>query len=683
MKSFTGKFSSARGWALLLALLLGAGMLISACGEEETPAPTTPAPPPPPPPAPEPTPEPEPTGPATPGNLRVTATTSSSITWTWDAVEGALGYVGQFSPDSAFTDEDQTFGPIVAPQTSYTVENLSGNMTGYFRVRSGAGTSLTDLTFSDWSDGVSGSTAAPPTPPPATALSAPTGLSVRDRGDNDIALEWNSVRDADHYEVEQRASGGAWTDASCGGNDNEVDSAACEATGLDEATSYNFRVRAVPANDDDTLTVSEWAELDDAVSTTGTPPRTTVTGGDDDLNMIWESEVDGSTHSITWIWDQVADRSHEYQLYYIESDTANAPGISDEDPCPKPTAVDGSNNSLWGARTFNTRIKVEGSTADTAGRLTQTPALVAGKVALLCVQTTWMDDRDVRQYGNLSWTWAATQPKRGDANSDGTDDPPVVTDDTDDRLTTSLSWPVMLDKGFDYEVRILSAGIGDDLPAKCDDGSPGRNLDSTADNVSFQYTVRSPTRYTKYKLCFRATNDDGESAWAELPAVATLPGTPPRPQYVAAESSITTTGTGNSATHAITKLVWTVSERTDQPRLGSGYDEMVVVSDDNSVTAAEVKAVCEATASGTDDAATGTVTVGSNNAISGITISANDTGGDLLAAVVASAATGSQHNIYACVRSKLISADGAAGRTGSPDLTGAWAISARQVFRKP
>ena len=126
MTSFTGKFSSVRGWALLLALLLGAGMMISACGEEEVPAPTTPAPL-----RRQRQPEPEPTGPATPANLRVTAVTHNSITWTWDAVEGALGYEGQFSTDSTFTNVAPPF-IIIAPNTSQTVSNLSGNMTGYF-----------------------------------------------------------------------------------------------------------------------------------------------------------------------------------------------------------------------------------------------------------------------------------------------------------------------------------------------------------------------------------------------------------------------------------------------------------------------------------------------------------------------------------------------------------------------
>ena len=57
--------------------------------------------------------------------------------------------------------------------------------------------------------------------------------------------------DADHYEVQQRADGaGSWSDASCGGGDNEVDDAECEATGLERGTDYDFRVRAIPASSD-------------------------------------------------------------------------------------------------------------------------------------------------------------------------------------------------------------------------------------------------------------------------------------------------------------------------------------------------------------------------------------------------------------------------------------------------
>ena len=418
MKSLTGQFSSTRGWALLLILLLGAGFLVAACGDEEVPAPTTPAPPPAPPPAPEPEPEPEPEKPATPTGLQVASKTANSITWTWNAVEGAHGYVVQASLDETFDETDQlalTVQPsytatplpadtnvylrvaagvltaaapsldpndyllsdwtthvtgttdaaasaaLAAPtnvretdrgsdfiewswnavsgaagyhaqfsrsedfsdpdadrpllqQTSVRISNLPADTDGYLRVRAytGSGTGE-DTVFGDWSASDMASTREPP---PAVALDAPDGFEVTDRNDDSIALQWNAVEDADFYEVQQRADDGAWVDASCGGGDAEVDVTSCEATGLDEVTPYDFRVRAVPASSDTGLRVSDWTTLED-IETTGTrppPPPMTVPGSEDHLNVIWES----TATSITWRWDQVADRDRMYQIHYSE-----------------------------------------------------------------------------------------------------------------------------------------------------------------------------------------------------------------------------------------------------------------------------------------------------------------------------------------------------------------------------
>ena len=131
MKSLASKFSSSRGWALLLILFLGAGLLVSACGDEEVPTPTTPAPPPPPPPTPpppEPEPEPEPEPPATPAGLMVSATTENSITWTWNAVEGATAYAVQISTDEMFGDDDAI---ALALTATYTASDLPPATTIY------------------------------------------------------------------------------------------------------------------------------------------------------------------------------------------------------------------------------------------------------------------------------------------------------------------------------------------------------------------------------------------------------------------------------------------------------------------------------------------------------------------------------------------------------------------------
>ena len=235
-------------------------------------------------------------------NLRVSGTGSDYIEWAWTTVEGVLAYQGQFSTDAVFTDADQMF-LIIAPQTSHRISNLQGNTTGYFRVRSGAGTSVTDLQYSDWSAGSSGTTTAPPTPAPATALSAPTGLRTDSPTTTTVTLTWSSVDDADSYEVEQRpADDGSWTDASCNGGDSQVNNEECEASGLTRGTNYSFRVRANPDPDDDTLEQSAWSSTASA-QTSGSTPTTPITSGDDDLNITWESDAT----SITWFWQAASD----------------------------------------------------------------------------------------------------------------------------------------------------------------------------------------------------------------------------------------------------------------------------------------------------------------------------------------------------------------------------------------
>ena len=523
MKSLTGNSSSVRGWALLLALLLGAGMMISACGDEETPAPTTPAPPPPAPPPPAPEPTPEPTGPATPENLRESGKGSDYIEWSWNAVEGALGYQGQFSTDSTFEPADPTF-LIVAPQTSHRVGNLAANTKGYFRVRSGAGTSLTDLEYSDWSAGVSGTTEAPPAPAPAVPLSAPSGVDTSDEGNSSITVTWNGVDGADVYEVEQQAEGGSWVDASCGGADNEVSGTECVASDLDRGTDYRFRVRAVPASANTESTVSAWSTSDTA-STTGTQPREPVTGGDDVYEITWESAHNAANtnpHSITWTWSRPDDGRIRflYKMMDAAADQRNA--------CPALDATwMGHAEGGLPQYSYTTDTASDGSTA-----------LAAGHVARLCVVPTWTDD-NAQRYGDVFSAWAATVPATNAAVGDIALGPKV---NSDRQATTAIDWYLQVDQDFTYEVQTVSAIVGEGLP-QCGSGSGHSDLTSREDNDVQRFRLGSVQTYTTYAACVRATNDDGDSGWAKLidPAdpnssdsgeYSTLPGPPPAAGYV-------------------------------------------------------------------------------------------------------------------------------------------------------
>ena len=392
MKSLTGKFSSARGWALLLILFLGAGLFVAACGDEEVPAPTTPGPAPTPPPPPEPEPEPEPEAPATPTGLHVDEATATSITWHWTAVEGALGYAVQVSMDEMFDDTDQI---ALALEASYTATDLSPETSVYVRVRAGTGTpealaaavatgDLSGLVLSDWSTHVTGMTTAVPLapapanlrvkdrgsdfiewewdavegvagyqsqfsvsstfgdgsagrafhnadvttrrvsnldsesdgylrvrtysgtqaeptfgmwsegsmsttdePPPPEPLDAPDNVETSEATDDSITVTWDEVDDADTYEVEQREPGDDWGDASCDGGGNAVEDEECVASDLDSGTDYDFRVRAVPADDDEAHTASDWSDIAESRTSgdAAAEPTEPTSGGMGDLNV--------------------------------------------------------------------------------------------------------------------------------------------------------------------------------------------------------------------------------------------------------------------------------------------------------------------------------------------------------------------------------------------------------------
>ena len=488
MKSLTGKFTSVRGWPLLLALLLGAGLMISACGDEEVPTPTTPAPAPAPTPTPTPTPppDPEPTGPATPTGLRVTAATSNSITWTWNAVEGVLGYQGQFSTDAVFTDAGNTF-LIVAPATSHTVQNLSGNTTGYFRVRSGTGTSLTDLSYSDWTDGTPGTTSAPPA---AVALDAPDNLRAGTPDNDSVPLTWDEVDDADRYEVQQRADGGSWVAASCDGDDGEVEDTECVASGLDSGTDYDFRVRAVPADDDTANANSAWATLDDAVRTGGASPSTPAVGAGG-LNITWRSDADG----ITWRWDQGADR--DYQTKVLRN------VLDPESPCE-------DRHEEWGTMKDFDTSRTQTSPDDEA--------------YLLCARGTYVNSAGEPQYDSPSWAWAAKSPTAPASEA--------VVEGEDATATEALTWMVSFanNPNIEYEFRFIKdrAATDEDNPetpideATCEEQSSVETL-NPGGAMMYQTNVALDP-YHNYRLCYRAQNASGRSDWSfTTSTLTTLP----------------------------------------------------------------------------------------------------------------------------------------------------------------
>ena len=76
------------------------------------------------------------------------------------------------------------------------------------------------------------------------------------------------------------------------GADNVVEDEECVASGLDEGTDYDFRVRAIPADDGPTHSTSGWSEVEETrTDGTAAPEPTTPTGGGmGNLNVRWTSD---------------------------------------------------------------------------------------------------------------------------------------------------------------------------------------------------------------------------------------------------------------------------------------------------------------------------------------------------------------------------------------------------------
>ncbi|MDE2753113.1 MAG: fibronectin type III domain-containing protein, partial [Gemmatimonadota bacterium] len=84
---------------------------------------------------------PPPEAPATPTDFRVSAETADSITWTWNAVAGAQGYLVQISTDEVFEDmfegDDEYAVRVGTANTSFTATDLPPGTTLHVRVAAG------------------------------------------------------------------------------------------------------------------------------------------------------------------------------------------------------------------------------------------------------------------------------------------------------------------------------------------------------------------------------------------------------------------------------------------------------------------------------------------------------------------------------------------------------------------
>lgn len=287
VKLLENNSSLGRGWPLVLLLWLGAGLLVSACGDGGGRTPTTPTPPPAPSPPP---PEPEPEPVATPTGLMVSATTENSITWTWNSVEGATAYAVQISSDEMFGDDDTI---ALTLTTTYTVSDLPASTSVYLRVRTAIGTSLEDARMSEWSTHVTGMTAMPPPPPEPPAV--PGGLRVSASGEDYIEWRWDAVAGADGYEVQ--FSQDEMFDSGDEIIGRTADETSYRREPLPAASSVFLRVRSTSGTGEDRLE-SDWSTH--VTGMTLEPPRLPAVPSGLQVSAT-------GADFITWTWRAVAN----------------------------------------------------------------------------------------------------------------------------------------------------------------------------------------------------------------------------------------------------------------------------------------------------------------------------------------------------------------------------------------
>ena len=140
--------------------------------------------------------------------------------------------------------------------------------------------------------------------------------------------------DAESYEVQQRAGDAvSYSPASCDGEGNVVEETTCTVTDLESGTDYDFRVRGLPADDDDAHLAGAWGTT--SGTTTGRGPATTTTtpGGMGELMVRWHNSGTNNA-TITFVWDRTGDAMYET---YILMD---ADDIHDDNPCENVADVD-------------------------------------------------------------------------------------------------------------------------------------------------------------------------------------------------------------------------------------------------------------------------------------------------------------------------------------------------------
>jgi len=215
--------------------------------------------------------------PTTPANVSAVATSSSSITVSWNSVTGATGYKVYRS-----NSESGPFTEVATSLTSYQHSGLTSGTTYYYKViaYNGGGESSPS--------GVVSAT-TPPGKPTASAAAS----------ENNITVSWTPVSGADGYYVYYSASSSGPFTTQVTGSPATSATTSINLTGLSYGTTYYYQVVAYKG--------SVKGDLSNVASATTKPnvaPTVTVTGT--------------TSSSATLSWNSIAGATG-YKVYRLSS----------------------------------------------------------------------------------------------------------------------------------------------------------------------------------------------------------------------------------------------------------------------------------------------------------------------------------------------------------------------------
>lgn len=279
------------------------------------------------------------TVPSAPENVTATASGSSSITVSWDAVDGADRYIVYYRSYSGTNDTYKRNGTEKTKSTENTSVLIQQLEHKYYLFWVTAENSAGESEESMWAYAMPNSSSGSGGSSTTTTLSAPTGLYATAASSSSVRLTWNSVSGATKYYVYKSQYASFATSDSY-----STTSTFMTVTGLKANTKYYFRVQAANSTTTSGYSASDYATTE-AVASWNPPTRyqelanlgadNAIIGNVSAGNVYWfrlyASQPSSSTYTYTISFlDKDASSSYSSDVvatYYNQNGTVYASGV--------------------------------------------------------------------------------------------------------------------------------------------------------------------------------------------------------------------------------------------------------------------------------------------------------------------------------------------------------------------